>query len=158
MVPNHFGCACIKWVDRIELVPDDAPATSQMKEFASRTHQHVAFDLAREYSAPFVEAAAVCVRAENVRIDGKIRLRLVGIVWGGTKPAELLRLFLDEAPGEPLFVKTRASSASTWGLWEHTFPPLAPGLHRVRLAVEPIETPQRRLKLDWYTRVFEVRA
>ena len=37
--PGWCGCACIKWVDRIERVADDAPATSQMLEFAARTHQ-----------------------------------------------------------------------------------------------------------------------
>ena len=158
MVPNFFGCACIKWLDRIDLVPDDAPATEHMKEFAARTHQHVAFDLARQYSAPIVEAAALCIRAEHRRVGGKVRLFLRGIVWGGTKPTELMRLFLDEAPGDPLFVKTPAASATTWGIWEYTGPALAPGLHSVRLGIEPIGTPQRRLDLGWYTRVFEVRA
>jgi hypothetical protein len=69
-----------------------------------------------------------------------------------------MRLFLDEAPGDPLFVKTPAASATTWGIWEYTGPALAPGLHSVRLGIEPIGTPQRRLDLGWYTRVFEVRA
>jgi DMSO/TMAO reductase YedYZ molybdopterin-dependent catalytic subunit len=158
MVPNFFGCACIKWIERIDLVADDAPATDHMKEFAARTHQHVAFDLARQYSAPVVEAAALCIRAEHRRVGGKVRLFLRGIVWGGTKPTELMRLFLDEAPGDPLFVKTPASSATTWGIWEYTGPALAPGLHSVRLGIEPIGTPQRRLDLGWYTRIFEVRA
>jgi DMSO/TMAO reductase YedYZ molybdopterin-dependent catalytic subunit len=39
IVPGWYGCSCIKWVDRIDLVPDDAPATTQMREFAARTHQ-----------------------------------------------------------------------------------------------------------------------
>src|SRR6266581_3266602 len=39
IVPGWYGCACIKWVNRLELVAEDAPATSQMREFASRTHQ-----------------------------------------------------------------------------------------------------------------------
>ena len=28
IVPGWYGCCCIKWVDRIELVPDAAPATT----------------------------------------------------------------------------------------------------------------------------------
>src|SRR5947207_897537 len=28
IVPGWYGCTCVKWVDRIELVADDAPATS----------------------------------------------------------------------------------------------------------------------------------
>jgi DMSO/TMAO reductase YedYZ molybdopterin-dependent catalytic subunit len=39
IVPGWYGCACIKWVERIDIVADDAPATSQMLEFAARTHQ-----------------------------------------------------------------------------------------------------------------------
>lgn len=156
MVPNVFGCACIKWVDRIDLVPDDALATSQMKEYASRTHQHVPFDFARQYTPPVVEAAALAVRVEHRRVSGKVRLRILGLVWGGAKPTELMRIFLDEAPGDPLVVKAPASSASTWGFWEYLGPPLGPGLHTVRLRVEPIDAPQRRLDLGWYTRTFEV--
>ena len=39
IVPGWYGCACIKWVDHIDLVPDQAAATAQMQEFAARTHQ-----------------------------------------------------------------------------------------------------------------------
>ena len=39
VVPGWYACCSIKWIDRIELVPEDAPATAQMLEFASRTHQ-----------------------------------------------------------------------------------------------------------------------
>lgn len=39
VVPGWYACCSIKWVDRIELVPDDAPATPHMREFASRTDQ-----------------------------------------------------------------------------------------------------------------------
>ena len=31
IVPGWYGCSCIKWVDRIELVADEAPATTQMQ-------------------------------------------------------------------------------------------------------------------------------
>jgi len=40
VVPGWYGCACIKWVDRIERVADDAPATSQMLEFAAERGSH----------------------------------------------------------------------------------------------------------------------
>ena len=42
IVPGWYGCACIKWVDRVDLVPDSAAATVQMQEFAARTHQDIA--------------------------------------------------------------------------------------------------------------------
>lgn len=157
-VPGYYGCSCIKWVDRIELVADDAPATTQMKEFAGRTHQHYAFETAREYSPPFVQAAAMCTRAEHRRVDGKARLRLRGVVWGGESPTTLVRLFIGAGGGDPVIVKTVAATASTWGMWEYLAPPLAPGRYDVRLRVEPIQTPQRRLDSGWYARTFEVRG
>src|SRR5580704_1469282 len=38
-IPGWYGCTCIKWVNQIDFVSDDAPATSQMREYASRTLQ-----------------------------------------------------------------------------------------------------------------------
>ena len=58
-VPGWYGCAWIKWVNEIRLVGAGEPATSQMKEFAGRTHQSARHDLARDYVAPEIEAAAV---------------------------------------------------------------------------------------------------
>lgn len=156
VVPGWYGCTAIKWVDTITLVPDDAPATDHMKEFALRTHQHYAFDLAREYSPAALEVSAVCTRAETRLVDGKPRLRLRGLVWGGTSVTTLLRLFLDEGGGDPVTVRAPAPHPTTWGVWEWTGPVLGPGRHTVRLRAEPIEVPQRRLKSGHYTRTFEV--
>jgi DMSO/TMAO reductase YedYZ molybdopterin-dependent catalytic subunit len=39
VVPNWYGCACIKWVDQISILDDSAASTSQMLEYATRTHQ-----------------------------------------------------------------------------------------------------------------------
>ena len=40
VVPGWYGCTCIKWVNELRFVGEDEPATSQMREFASRTHQN----------------------------------------------------------------------------------------------------------------------
>src|SRR5437773_287191 len=50
IVPGWYGCACIKWVDRVELVAATAPATPQMTEFAQRTHQSGRPALARAFT------------------------------------------------------------------------------------------------------------
>ena len=52
VVPGWYGCAWIKWVDQIRLVGAGEPATSQMKEFAGRTHQSARHDLARDFAPP----------------------------------------------------------------------------------------------------------
>ena len=84
VVPGWYGCACIKWVNRIELVPDEAPATSQMHEFAARTHQP--FDrlkagtevVARDFVPAVIDTAAMPVRVEKWAIDGRLAYRVVG--------------------------------------------------------------------------------
>lgn len=155
-VPGFYGCACIKWVDAIDLVPDDAPATSQMLEFWDRTHQHAPWELARQYHAPRIDAAALPVRAEIWTVNGRERLRVVGIVWGGDAPATLLRIFLGESSGDPVSVALPATSASTWGLWEYVGPVPRAGSVRVRLAIEPPQARQYRQGLGWYDRVVRV--
>jgi DMSO/TMAO reductase YedYZ molybdopterin-dependent catalytic subunit len=49
VVPGWYGCTCIKWVNELRFVGEDEPATSQMREFASRTHQSGTPELARDY-------------------------------------------------------------------------------------------------------------
>jgi DMSO/TMAO reductase YedYZ molybdopterin-dependent catalytic subunit len=74
LVPGWYGCTCIKWVDQIELVDDGALATSQMNEFASRTHQPEAFELARDYLPAAIDAAADADPCGTLAAAGRRRL------------------------------------------------------------------------------------
>ena len=85
VVPGWYGCAWIKWVNEIRLVGADEPATSQMKEFAGRTHQTARHDLARDYAPPDIQTAAMPIRVEKRRTAAGLEYRIVGIVWGGTE-------------------------------------------------------------------------
>ncbi len=67
VVPGWYGCAWIKWVNEVRLVGPDEPATSQMREFAGRTHQTRRHDLAREYAPAEIQTAATPVRVEKRR-------------------------------------------------------------------------------------------
>lgn len=156
VVPGFYGCACIKWVDAIDLVPDDAPATSQMLEFWDRTHQHAPWELARQYHAPRLDAAALPIRAEIWNVNGRERLRVVGIAWGGDAPATLLRIFFGEGSGDPVGVALPAAGATTWGLWEWVGAVPRSGSVRVRLAIEPPQARQYRQGLGWYDRTIRV--
>ena len=69
VVPGWYGCAWIKWVDEIRLVGEREAATSQMKEFAGRTHQAARHDLAIDYTPPDIQAAAMPVRVEKRRVS-----------------------------------------------------------------------------------------
>ena len=76
VVPGWYGCCCIKWVNGITLLDDAAAATSQMLEFAARTHQQGAPKLAREFRPASIDAAAMPTRIEKWLIDGKIKYRI----------------------------------------------------------------------------------
>ena len=60
-----YGCTCIKWLNAITFVDNDAEATSQMQEFAARTHQHGVPKLAKDYKPAIIDQAAMPIRVEN---------------------------------------------------------------------------------------------
>ena len=91
VVPGWYGCAWIKWVNEIRLVGADEPATSQMKEFAGRTHRSARHDVARDYAPADIHAAALPVRIEKRQTAAGIDYRIVGIVWGGRRRSIVLR-------------------------------------------------------------------
>ena len=66
-VPGWYGCSWIKWVNEIRLVGPDEPATSQMVEFAARTHQSAPHKLRRDYTPADIQTAATPVRVEKRR-------------------------------------------------------------------------------------------
>jgi len=62
VVPGWYGCTCVKWVDRITFVDESAEATSQMQEYAARTHQKGSPRFAREFQPAVIDQAAVPIR------------------------------------------------------------------------------------------------
>ncbi len=155
-VPGWYGCCWPKWVDRIELVGDDAPATAQMREFAGRTHQEDIHSLARLYSPARMDCAAMPVRVERWKSRGRLVHRLVGILWGGRQPVRRLAIrFNPDDPFEPVR-DLRFRSNSTWSLWSHLWKPPRPGRYRIRLSVEDPRQRTRRLDSGFYDRQVEV--
>lgn len=149
--PGWYGCSCIKWVQSIDWVSDDVASTSQMMEFAARTHQQGEPALARDYAAPVIQQAAMPVRVEKRRGSAGVCYRVVGIVWGGSEPARQLGVSFDG--GEhfdtvPLVV----TQNETWSLWEHEWGPLAPGRYDIDCRVEQPSVPMRRLDSGYYRR------
>ncbi len=155
--PGWYGCTAIKWVDELRLVGEDEPATAQMREFASRTHQRGVPDLARDYRAAVADQAAMPVRIEQWRVGGATRYRVVGIVWGGQKVFD--RPTLRFNPGEP-FVPVHVCPAmkhnQPWTLWSHVWDPPGPGRYRMRARIDDWGIPTRRLDQGWYDRVVEI--
>jgi DMSO/TMAO reductase YedYZ molybdopterin-dependent catalytic subunit len=157
VVPGWYGCTCIKWVDQIELVDESAPATSQMKEFASRTHQPEAFELARDYLPAAIEAAAMPIRVERWQLrGGGVAYRVVGIRWGGDRPIDRLSIQLGDGDWEAVDLCPPRASPRTWSLWAHLWRPQVPGDYAIRLRVTAPELRQRRLDLGYYVRTVQV--
>jgi DMSO/TMAO reductase YedYZ molybdopterin-dependent catalytic subunit len=157
VVPGWYGCACIKWVNRIELVPDEAAATAQMREFAARTHQDPRAALARDFVPAVIDTAAMPVRVEKWAIDGRLAYRVVGIIWGGAKPTGALSIrFRSNQRWIPVDSCPMPSTTLMWSLWSHVWRPDAPGGYQIVLRVDDPTIRTRRLEVFFYVREIQI--
>jgi DMSO/TMAO reductase YedYZ molybdopterin-dependent catalytic subunit len=156
-VPGWYGCSWIKWVDEIRLVDASEPATSQMREFAGRTHQTAVHALAAVYTTPAIQTAATPIRVEKRQGPAGLEYRVVGIVWGGVRPVN--RLAIQFNPGQPwqtFDVCPAPLSSRAWSLWSYRWRPSAPGVYSIALRVPDASVPQRRLDSGYYVRQVSV--
>jgi DMSO/TMAO reductase YedYZ molybdopterin-dependent catalytic subunit len=157
IVPGWYGCACIKWIDRIELVADDAAATSQMREFAARTHQDPGARLAKEFVPAVIDTAAMPVRVEKWRRGDRLEYRIAGIIWGGSLATNALSIrFKSGQPWTPVDNCPLPSSTLTWSLWSHTWRPESPGRYQIVLRVDNPSIRTRRLDVFFYVREIQI--
>ncbi len=157
IVPGWYGCCCIKWVDRIELVDDSAPATSQMLEFSTRTHQGGRHPLAKDYIPATMDQAAMPVRIEKGVVDGKITYSITGVMWGGeTLTKDLLIRFNEGEEYVPVQTVLGQAHNRTWGLWSHEWTPTKPGRYDITLKAADPRIRTRRLDIGYYRRSVEV--
>jgi DMSO/TMAO reductase YedYZ molybdopterin-dependent catalytic subunit len=153
LVPNWYGCTCIKWVNEIRLVDDSEPATSQMMEYASRTMQNGVPALARDYLPASIDQAAMPVRVEKWRVDGKLLYRVVGVMWGGQRVTDALAIrFNPDEPWVPVDVCPPQTTNATWTLWTHAWHPDATGAYAIALHVTDPSIVTRRLDAGYYVR------
>jgi DMSO/TMAO reductase YedYZ molybdopterin-dependent catalytic subunit len=156
VVPGWYGCTCIKWVDRITFVDETAEATSQMLEYAARTHQNGSPRLAKDFLPARIDHAAMPIRVEKWREAGQLRYRVVGLLWGGSGTVKKLGIRFNPeeeyVPVEPL----RVPQTTPWTLWSHTWRPAQRGRYTIRLTIlEPSEHP-KRLEAGYYARSVEI--
>src|SRR5262249_35600254 len=157
IVPGWYGCACIKWVDRIAFVADDSPATTQMREFAGRTHQHGTPERAREYDPAVIDTAAIPIRVEKWIAAGRVEYRITGVMWGGTTPTNALSIrFKVSEPWTRVDDCPLPASTLTWSTWTHTWRPRAPGRYQIVLRVDDPTIRTRRLDFFYYVREIDV--
>jgi DMSO/TMAO reductase YedYZ molybdopterin-dependent catalytic subunit len=157
VVPGWYGCTWIKWVNEIRLVDAAERATTQMVEFANRTHQTAPHGLACDYTPADMHTAATPVRVEKRKTSAGLEYRIVGIVWGGTKPVGRLQIrFGKDQPFTPFSVCPTPKTHTMWSLWEYRWTPPAPGTYDIALEVADQSVPQRRLKTGYYMRQVRV--
>jgi len=154
VVPGWYGCTCIKWVNELRFVGEDEPATSQMLEFAARTHQSGTPELARDYLPAEIDLAAMPVRIEKWRVSGAIRYRVVGVQWGGAARTDRLEIRFGEGAWQPICMTT--ASAAPWSLWEHPWEPSATGVYAITLRAADPSIRTRRLDSGYYLREVEI--
>jgi DMSO/TMAO reductase YedYZ molybdopterin-dependent catalytic subunit len=151
LVPGWYGCTCAKWVDRIDFVAEDEPATPQMREYAQRTHQTGVPELARDYRPAAMEQAAMPVRVE--RIGKGRKFRVVGVTWGGGRVTEgLVIRFRAGEEYQPVRVIAAPEEKTTWALWSYDWEPAGPGLYSIQLQISDPTVPKRRLDRGFYIR------
>lgn len=152
MVPGWYGCCCIKWVDRITFVDGSAPPTSQMIEFATRTHQPSIPAQAADFLPATLDQSAAPVRVERWSVGGEERYRVIGILWGGYAPTDALQIQFGEGPWRDVEVCPPHTDNATWTVWTHSWQPEAPGTWAIRLRVDDPSVTTRRLDSGWYLR------
>jgi DMSO/TMAO reductase YedYZ molybdopterin-dependent catalytic subunit len=155
-VPNWYGCSNIKWVNRITLVGDTEPATGQMREFASRTHQIGVPSLAKDYRPASMDQTAMPIAFEKWKVDGQILYRVVGIMWGGYELTDALSIQYGSADYAPVDICPKQTTNSTWTVWTHIWRPPAVGDYRVRLRVDDPTITTKRLDTGFYLREVQI--
>ncbi|MDA7979528.1 MAG: molybdopterin-dependent oxidoreductase [Pirellulales bacterium] len=155
IIPNWYGCTCIKWVDEISFLDDKAESTGQMKEFASRTHQRGVPDLAKDFRSATMDLAAMPVRVEKWRVKQETLYRIVGIIWGGKQTTDRLMIRFNREDPVPVESYEHTSN-TTWNLWSHTWRPEKPGRYRIRMSVDDDNISTNRLDRGFYSRTVEI--
>jgi len=150
VVPGWYGSVCIKWVDRIDFVADDAPATSQMREYAGRTLQSGVPFLARDYRPATIGPAAMPVRIEKWKIDGKIQYHVAGILWGtGSSGMWEIRFSPEE---EVVALDPIEAAGDALGFWAYEWIPQKTGEFTIRLRLKGKKYDTRKLDSGYYDR------
>jgi DMSO/TMAO reductase YedYZ molybdopterin-dependent catalytic subunit len=157
VVPGWYGCACIKWLNEISFVPDDAPATTQMQEYAARTMQRGLPHLARDNHPATIDCAAMPIRIEKWFVNEKIEFHIIGIQWGGANPIAGLEIQCNPDESYAPVQDFHPSKGDTWNFWRFRWTPQKSGNYAIRLRPKGQTVPARRLNTGYYVRSVEIK-
>ncbi|GBG23868.1 Nitrate reductase NADH [Hondaea fermentalgiana] len=174
VVPNWYGCTCIKWVRLVKFV--DArrvKPTGQMNEFRTRVHmQKAPSTMAYGWHAKQgLSAAATRVEQWRHVTSNATYLKIVGLMWGGQEDAVNPRLEIELRSqagavvlSEPLQVVKPRSLITEWTSLCHSIPLRMTRGSRYTVTFRPVDptilAPRLRSKtrgvLAWYARSFQL--
>lgn len=156
VVPGWYGCACIKWVNRITPVNDSEVATSQMQEYAARTLQLGVPQFAKDYQPATIDQAAMPIRVEKWLVNGRIKYRVVGILWGGSCLVKSLEIRFDPEEDYVPVDNFQQTTNDPWSFWTHAWEPKRSGTYMIRLHVKEPHVVARRLDAGYYLRSVDI--
>lgn len=156
VVPNWYGCACIKWVNEIAFTDAGVETTSHMREFASRTLQAGVPELAKDYTPASIEQAAMPIRVEKWLADGRVFYSIVGILWGGSRPVDVLEIRFNPEEDYVPVLNCAQTANDPWSFWTHAWLPKKTGTYIIRLRVRVPVVTARRLDAGYYARSVEI--
>jgi len=156
IMPGWYGCTSIKWVNAITFVDENFLATSQMQEFAARTHQQGVPKLARDYRPAIIDQAAMPIRVEKWFVDGRIKYRVLGILWGGSRLVKALEIRFNPEEDYVRVWDFSQTANDPCSFWSHAWTPKATGTYLIRLRVTDPTVETKRLDSGHYVRSVEV--
>jgi hypothetical protein len=89
-------------------------------------------------------------------VDGEIKYRVVGILWGGAQPVNILEIRFNPEEEYVRVENLNRTAVSSWTFWTHTWAPKEKGVHLIRLRVKDPVVPQTRLDAGYYLRSVEI--
>jgi DMSO/TMAO reductase YedYZ molybdopterin-dependent catalytic subunit len=155
VMPGWYGCCCIKWVNSIATVDKRAKPTSQMLEYATRTHQGGTLNVALDFEPALIDLAAMPVRIEKWRIDGRLRYQVIGILWGGSGSDVDIEIQFGQR-GRYNAVAVSSSSLGGCRLWTHQWTPDTIGKYEIKLRSSIRAERTRRLDSGYYSRTVDI--
>lgn len=148
--------AAVKWVNEITLVDEDAPAASQMQEYASRTMQSGVPSLAKDYRPALIDTAAMPIRIEKWSVGGKLKYRVVGIQWGSPRPVEGLEIQFNPSENFVPAETFQPVATGSWNFWSQPWTPQKAGRYLIRLRLKGSSIVAQRLDSSYYQRSVEI--
>jgi hypothetical protein len=112
--------------------------------------------LAREYRPAVIETAGMPIRVEKWLVDEKIIYRVVGILWGGSRPVKALEIRFNPEEDYVAVGNLEQIGNQAWSFWTHAWTPKQPGTYLIRLRVGDPGVIARRLDAGYYLRSVEI--